>query len=209
MASANVSWQRSALTRAQRWSALGCRGATIWFTGPPAAGKSTLAGHVEELLIATGAGAYLLDGDNLRHGLCADLEFDRASRDENVRRVGEVACLFADSGTIALVALVSPYLAERRAVRELHEHAGLDFLEVFVNTPVHECEARDPKGLYRRVRAGELHGVTGIDAPYEAPPAPELEIGPEVGIEAAADTVVRALMLALDRRAGIEKERET
>ncbi len=198
MRSANVTWQRTPITRAWRWTALASQGATVWFTGLPAAGKSTLAGRVEEALIESGRSAYLLDGDNLRHGLCADLEFDRTSRDENVRRVSEVARLFADAGTIALVALVSPYVDERRCARECHEGAGLTFLEVFVNTPLSECEARDPKGLYRRARAGELQGITGIDAAYEPPPAPELELRPQVGLEHAAEAVLEALMLALE-----------
>ncbi|MGI8430425.1 MAG: adenylyl-sulfate kinase [Solirubrobacteraceae bacterium] len=198
MQSTNVTWQRTPITRAWRWGALGRRGATVWFTGLPAAGKSTLAARVEQALIASGASAYLLDGDNLRHGLCADLEFDRASRDENVRRVSEVARLFADAGTIALVALVSPYVDERRCARECHERGGLAFLEVFVNTPLSECEARDPKGLYRRARAGELVGITGIDAAYEPPPAPTLEIRPEVGLERATQDVLGAIRRALE-----------
>jgi adenylyl-sulfate kinase len=191
--SANVIWQRNAVSRAARWSALGQAGATVWFTGLPASGKSALAAQVEQLLVASGRGAYLLDGDNVRHGLCADLGFDPVDREENVRRIGEVACLFADAGTVALVALVSPYADGRRCVRELHERAGLTFLEVYLNTPLSECEARDPKGLYRRARAGEIAAVTGIDAPYEPPLQADLEVSPAVGIEAAAQGVLQAL----------------
>jgi adenylyl-sulfate kinase len=189
----HVTWQQAPMTRARRWGAAGLEGATVWFTGLPAAGKSTLAGRVEERLIDLGRRAYLLDGDNIRHGLCADLGFSRADRDENVRRVGEVARLFADSGTIALVALVSPYRAERHFVRELHERDGLTFLEVFVNTPLQECTQRDPKGLYRRAQAGELQGVTGWDAPYEPPEPPQLEICPALALDAAAEAVLAAL----------------
>jgi len=196
-ASHNVTWQDTAVTRDWRWEALGRRGATVWFTGLPASGKSTLAATVEELLIGLGRTAYLLDGDNLRHGLCADLGFAPADRDENVRRVSEVACMFADAGTIALVALVSPYTAERRSARELHERNGLTFLEVFLNTPLDECEARDPKGLYRRARAGELHGMTGVDAPYEPPTQPDLQIGSDTNLEVAARVVVDSLSLIL------------
>lgn len=193
MPSANVIWQQTAVTREERRRALRQRGSTVWFTGLPAAGKSTLAVAVEHRLIAAGRSAYLLDGDNLRHGLCGDLGFDRRSREENVRRVGELARLFADAGTVALVALVSPYIAGRRRARELHEHAGLAFLEVFVDTPLPECERRDPKGLYRRACAGELHGLTGIDAPYEPPEAPELVIGPETELGHAVDAVLSTL----------------
>ena len=191
--SANVIWQQTKVSRETRWRALGQQGATVWFTGLPAAGKSTLAGRVEELLVASGRTAYLLDGDNLRHGLCADLGFDPCDRDENVRRASEVACLFSDAGLIALVALVSPYLAERLQARQLHERSGLTFLEVFVNTPLAQCEARDPKGLYRRARLHEIQAVTGVDAPYEPPSDPELEIGPGVGLDGAAELVLTAL----------------
>lgn len=193
MPSTNVIWQRTAVSRAARWSQLGQSGATVWFTGLPASGKSALATHVEQLLVASGRGAYLLDGDNVRHGLCADLGFDPSDREENVRRIGEVACLFADAGTVALVAVVSPYANGRRRVRELHERAGLTFLEVYLNTPLSECEARDPKGLYRRARAGEIAAVTGIDAPYEPPLHADLEVSPAVAIEAAAQEVLQAL----------------
>jgi adenylyl-sulfate kinase len=190
---ANVTWQPTSVSREARWASMGQHGATIWFTGLPAAGKSTLAAHVEELLVASGRNAYLLDGDNLRHGLCGDLGFEHRDRDENVRRVSEVARLFADAGVVALVALVSPYVEERRRARGIHECAGLSFVEVFINTPLEECEARDPKGLYRRARAGELDMVTGVDAPYERPPDPEVEIRPEMGLQAGAEAILAAL----------------
>lgn len=141
----------------------------MWFTGLSGSGKSTVAAEVERSLVASGRAAYLLDGDNLRHGLNGDLGFSAADRAENVRRVGEVAALFADAGLVALVPLVSPYRVDRDLVRARVCDAGLDFLEVHVDTPLEICEARDPKGLYARARAGELAGMTGIDDPYEAP----------------------------------------
>jgi adenylyl-sulfate kinase len=185
--------QPAPLAREQRWRALAQQGATVWFTGLSAAGKSTLGSRVEERLLAAGRSAYLLDGDNLRHGLCADLGFDPGARDENVRRVSEVARLFADAGMVALVALISPYRAGRRYARELHQRHGLAFIEVFVNTPLEECARRDPKGLYERSRRGQLHDLTGMDAPYEPPSAPELEVFPGMGLDGAVDAVLSAL----------------
>jgi bifunctional enzyme CysN/CysC len=172
--SPNVRWQGSKLTRARRWESLGHAGATVWFTGLPGAGKSTIATAVEERLIAAGRPAFLLDGDNLRHGLNGDLGFDEAARCENVRRTAHVARLLAESGTIALVSLVSPYAVDRAAAAELHAAEDLRFIEVFVSTPLEQCERRDPKGLYARARAGELQGLTGVGAPYEAPVEPDL-----------------------------------
>ncbi|MEX2253463.1 MAG: adenylyl-sulfate kinase [Thermoleophilaceae bacterium] len=191
--SPNVSWQTGAASRARRREALGHEGATLWFTGLPASGKSTIAVAVEERLLADGRSAYLLDGDNLRHGLNGDLGFDAAARKENVRRAAEVARLFADAGTVALVSLVSPYEADRAAARKLHAEDGLRFVEVFVNTPLEECERRDPKGLYARARAGKLSGMTGIDDPYEPPSDPEVELSPDDDLDAAAAAVLAAL----------------
>lgn len=173
----SVAWHSSGVTRADRAS----RGATIWLTGLPASGKSSVAVELERRLVAAGRPAYLLDGDNLRHGLNIDLGFAPADRAENVRRVGEVAKLFADAGTVAVVSLVSPYRADRDAVRAAHLAADLPFLEVFVDTPVEVCAARDPKGLYAR---GEP-GLTGVDAPYEAPVSPHRVLRPEDGDPAA------------------------
>jgi len=172
--SPNVRWQGSRMTRARRVELLGHTGATVWFTGLPGAGKSTVAAAVEERLVLAGRPSFLLDGDNLRHGLNGDLGFDDAARRENVRRTAHVARLLAESGTIALVSLVSPYAADRLAAAALHADDELDFIEVFVDTPVEECEERDPKGLYARARSGELTGLTGVGAPYEAPIAPDL-----------------------------------
>lgn len=197
--SPNVRWQRSALTRKQRWGALGSAGATVWFTGLPAAGKSTIAGAVEEWLIAAGRPAFLLDGDNLRHGLNGDLGFDEHARCENVRRTAHVAKLLAESGTIALVGLVSPYERDREQAIKVHTDADLVFLEVFVDTPLALCEQRDPKGLYARARAGELTSLTGIDAPYERPSRPDLVLcSGEEAIEDAVERVMRALDARLD-----------
>lgn len=193
--SPNVMWQRSAVTRERRWESLGHRGATVWFTGLPGAGKSTIAGGVEERLIAAGHHAFLLDGDNLRHGLNGDLGFDEAARRENVRRTGHVACLLAEAGTIVLVSLVSPYVADREAAAALHAESGLRFIEVFVGASLELCERRDPKGLYARARAGELSGMTGVDAPYETPANPDLVLGAQtesVGIE--IDRVLQELV---------------
>jgi adenylyl-sulfate kinase len=191
--SANVIWQEATVDRERRWEALGQQGATVWFTGLPGAGKTTIATAVEARLIDAGRSAYRLDGDNLRHGLCRDLGFSKHDRETNVGRVGEMARLFADAGTVALVALVSPYTDCREKVRAQHERDGLRFLEVFVNTPAEECVRRDPKGLYARAHDGNLSGMTGVDAPYEAPRAPEIELTPEMDIDAATATVLAAL----------------
>ncbi len=172
--SPNVRWQGSRLTRTRRWESLGHAGATVWFTGLPGAGKLTVAAAVEERLIAAGRPAFLLDGDNLRHGLNGDLGFHEDARAENVRRTAHVARLLAESGTIALVSLVSPYASDRESAAALHAEDDLRFIEVFVSTPLEQCEQRDPKGLYARARAGELHGLTGVGAPYEAPVSPDL-----------------------------------
>ena len=175
-ASPNVVWHEHGIARAERWAAAGLRGATVWFTGLSGSGKSTIAGAVAERLVAGGVASYTLDGDNLRHGLNGDLGFSATDREENVRRVAEVARLFADAGVVALVPVISPYRAGRAHARALHEAADLAFIEVFVDAPLDVCEARDPKGLYAKARAGELPGFTGIDDPYEAPLDPELTI---------------------------------
>ncbi len=172
--SPNVQWQGSRLTRRDRWDALGHAGATVWFTGLPGSGKSTIATAVEERLVKAGRPAFLLDGDNLRHGLNGDLGFDEQARCENVRRTAHVARLLAESGTIALVSLVSPYLCDREHAADLHAADDLHFIEIHVDTPLEVCEARDPKGLYARARAGELQGMTGVDAPYQPPTQPDL-----------------------------------
>src|SRR5918999_3684656 len=191
--SANVVWQPGDLTREQRWQALGGPGATVWFTGLPSSGKSTVAAAVEARLLAEGHAAYVLDGDNLRHGLNGDLGFSAADRAENVRRTAEVAALMADAGVVALVSLVSPVRADRAAARAVHERSSLAFVETWVSTPLEECERRDPKGLYARARAGEIPDFTGIGQPYEAPESPDLEIAPGEPLEAAGGRVLTAL----------------
>ena len=175
--SPNVRWQGTRVTREQRRAALGHEGATVWFTGLPGAGKSTVAAAVEERLIQHRRPAFLLDGDNLRHGLNGDLGFDERARSENVRRTGHVAKLLADSGTIALVSLVSPYASDRDTVAAQHAADDLKFIEIFVDAPLALCEERDPKGLYAKARAGELEGLTGVGAPYERPQEPDLVLG--------------------------------
>src|SRR6478609_7817071 len=170
----DIRWHPSSLDRDHRWNATGQRGATIWFTGLPASGKSTLAVAVERALVEAGDVAYLLDGDNIRHGLSDDLGFSAGDRAENIRRVGHLTRLFADAGVVALASLVSPLKSDRDIARALSHAAKLPFIEVYVSTPVEECAKRDPKGLYARARAGELKGLTGFDAPYEAPENPDL-----------------------------------
>ncbi len=183
-----VVWHEGAVSRDERAAVTGGRGAVVWFTGLSGSGKSTVAVEVERALVAGGRAAYLLDGDNLRHGLNGDLGFSAEDRGENVRRVGEVAALFADAGVVAVVPLVSPYRADRDRVRRRVTDAGLRFVEVHVDTPLDVCESRDPKGLYARARAGELTGMTGIDDPYEPPEVPELVLRPSDGdpVEQAA-----------------------
>ena len=187
----NTVWHPSALARGDR----PYRGATLWFTGLSGSGKSTVAVECERLLVSSGRPAYLLDGDNLRHGLNGDLGFSAEDRAENIRRVGEVARLLADAGTVALCSFVSPYRADRDRVREIHAMAdGLPFGEVFVDTPIEICEQRDPKGLYKKARAGEITGFTGIDDPYEAPESPELRLTPDDGLPEAQAVKVLALL---------------
>ena len=172
----DVTWHPSGFDRAQRWEATAQRGATVWLTGLPASGKSTIAVALERTLVEAGRTAYLLDGDNIRHGLSDDLGFAPGDRAENIRRVGQVARLFADAGVVAVVSLVSPLAEDRAVARRLHEAAGLTLLEIHVNTSAEECARRDPKGLYAKAKAGEIKDFTGVDAPYEAPEDPALRV---------------------------------
>jgi len=178
----NVTFHPSHLSREQRWQALGTSGATIWMTGLSGSGKSTIATAVEHTLVSSGRAAYMLDGDNLRHGLNAGLGFSEADRAENVRRVGEVARLLAEAGTIAIASLVSPFKDARDQVRAAHEEAGIPFFEVHIDTSLEECEKRDPKGLYAKARAGEITDLTGVGSPYEAPSDPELRTDAELEV---------------------------
>jgi bifunctional enzyme CysN/CysC len=198
--SANVVWEGGGLDRSERADALGHGGATVWLTGLPASGKSTLAAALERELVFSGRIAYRLDGDNLRHGLNGDLGFGPADRTENVRRTAHAAQLLADAGVIVVAALVSPYVADRASARQIHTDQGLPFVEVFLDTPLELCEERDPKRLYARARAGELTGMTGVDDPYEPPTDPEVTVRP-----ASTEEQARAVMRVL-RELGVVRD---
>ncbi len=170
--STNITWHAGQVERGDREKLLGQKGVTVWLTGLSASGKSTIAVAAEAALVQRGHLAYVLDGDNVRHGLNKNLGFSPEDRTENIRRIGEVAKLFAETGVIVLTSFISPYRADRDSARELHGDG--DFLEVFVDADVATCEQRDPKGLYKKARAGEIPEFTGISAPYEAPEKPEL-----------------------------------
>ncbi len=190
----NVHWHHGQVSREDRNKLLGHKGATLWFTGLSGSGKSTVAVALENALTARGALCYRLDGDNIRLGINKNLGFSAADRTENIRRVGEVAKLFVDVGVIALSSFISPYRADRQLARETHEKDGLPFIEVFVDVPLDEAEKRDPKGLYKKARRGELKNFTGIDSPYEAPEAPEIRIETlRHSPEEAADLIVQQL----------------
>ena len=173
-ASTNVVWHNATVTRARREAQNGHRGAIVWFTGLSGAGKSTLAHAVEEALHQRGCRTFVLDGDNVRHGLCGDLGFNTESRIENIRRVGELAKLFMEAGVIVLTAFISPYQADRQRVRGMVAHG--EFIEVYCDTELEVCESRDVKGLYKKARAGQISDFTGISSPYEAPKNPELTV---------------------------------
>ncbi|WP_240343446.1 adenylyl-sulfate kinase [Pectobacterium brasiliense] len=173
----NVVWHAHDVTRESREKLHGHQGVVIWFTGLSGSGKSTLAGVLEQALHQRGVSTYLLDGDNVRHGLCRDLGFTDDDRRENIRRVGEVSKLMVDAGLVVLTAFISPHRAERKMVQDLLGEG--QFIEVFVDTPLATCEARDPKGLYKKARAGELRNFTGIDSAYEAPEAPDSHLDGE------------------------------
>lgn len=190
----NIAWHDGEITRDDRAKALGHRGCTLWLTGLSGSGKSTIGVALEKALVMKGILAYRLDGDNIRHGLCANLGFSADDREENIRRVGEVAKLFADAGVVTISSFISPYQRDRDRVRALHEEAGLPFLEVFIDTPIEICEQRDPKGLYKKARAGEIKGFTGIDDPYEPPERPEVHIKADrQSAEESANLLIEAL----------------
>lgn len=169
-----IVYHKHSITRRDREKLNGHRSCVVWFTGLSGAGKSTLAGAVEEKLNAAGIHTYLLDGDNIRHGLNKNVDFSEAGRRENIRRIGEVAKLFADAGIVTLTAFISPFREDRNMVRALLNQN--DFIEVYVNCPLEICEQRDPKGLYKKARAGEISDFTGISSPYEPPLNPEIEV---------------------------------
>ena len=191
----NLTWHRGEVSRADRARAHGHKGATLWLTGLSGSGKSTLAHRVERRLLERGVFAYVLDGDNVRHGLNADLGFSAEDRSENIRRVGHVARLFTDAGAIVLTAFISPYREDRARVRALFDEG--EFIEVHVAADLETCEARDPKGLYARARAGEIRDFTGVDAPYEPPDAPELRVDTSA---ADVDACVAQVLAYLDER---------
>ena len=185
--------QRGGAQCEAREASLGQKGAVLWFTGLSGSGKSTVAYTLEHLLHAAGKNAFVLDGDNIRHGLNKNLGFSAADRTENIRRIGEVSKLFCDAGTLTLVSFISPYKADREAVRA---RCGDRFVEVYMRIPLAVCEARDPKGLYKAARAGKLKGFTGIDDPYEEPTAPELDItvAAEDGVMASPTAMAQQIM---------------
>lgn len=188
----NVSWQDGEVSREDRYDILQQRGATIWLTGLSGSGKSTIAVALERALFNRGKLSYRLDGDNVRMGINKNLGFSEQDRKENIRRIGEVAKLFGDAGTIALSSFISPYKVDRDEVRELHEQAGLAFVEVFVDCSLAVAEERDPKGLYKKARAGEIKNFTGIDDPYEAP------VNPEIHLETDKMTLEQEVQIILD-----------
>lgn len=176
----NITWHHGHVGREARQRLLGQQGATLWFTGLSGSGKSTVAFALEAALIERGRLAYVLDGDNIRHGLNQNLGFSAEDREENIRRIGEAAALFADAGVLTLASFISPYRRDRDKVRALHHARGLPFVEIYLSTPLETCEQRDPKGLYQKARTAVASGqglkFTGIDDPYEPPEAPEITV---------------------------------
>jgi adenylylsulfate kinase len=193
--SSNVVWHNATVTRQRREEMNGHGGVILWFTGLSGAGKSSLAHAVEEELHQINCHTFVFDGDNVRHGLCADLGFSADDRVENIRRVGEMAKLFIEAGVIALTAFISPFRDDRERVRSLVPHG--DFLEIYCHCPLEICEQRDVKGLYKRARAGEIKDFTGISSPYEAPTEPELVV--ETGTLSMEDSVAKVMDLLLER----------
>ncbi len=177
----NIVWHQAAITQAERFTRAGVAGATIWMTGLSGSGKSTIANLVARHLFDSGVPVYVLDGDNVRHGLNSDLGFSDIDRTENVRRIGEVAALLADTGLVVLVPVISPYIKDRALARRASEKLGVNFAEVFIDTDISVCQERDPKGLYAKARAGEIANFTGISSPYEAPTDPDLLLDTSAG----------------------------
>ena len=189
----NIVWHNQTLSKKERGTLKKQRPCILWFTGLSGAGKSTVANALEQALYGRGYHTYLLDGDNVRHGLNQNLGFSPEDREENIRRIGEVAKLFVDGGTIVLTAFISPYRRDREQVRQLVDEG--EFIEVFVDTPLDVCEDRDPKGLYKKARAGEIKGFTGIDDPYEAPDHPEITLRTD------RDSIEKSVVQVLDELA--------
>ena len=193
----NIHWHEGEVTREERQAALKQKGCTIWMTGLSGSGKSTVAVALEQVLLQRGKLAYRLDGDNIRHGLNKNLGFSADDRAENIRRIGEVAKLFADAGIITVTSFISPYRADRDNVRKLHEAAKLPFIECYIDCPLDVAEQRDPKGLYKKARAGQLKGFTGIDDPYEAPDKAEMVLKTA---ECSVEESVRRILADLEKR---------
>ncbi len=193
----NVHWHSGEVSREDRYKVLGHKGATLWFTGLSGSGKSTVAVALENALTARGKLCYRLDGDNIRLGINKNLGFSAEDRTENIRRIGEVSKLFVDTGVIVLSSFISPYRADRDVVRALHEADKMDFIEVHVDCALAEAEKRDPKGLYKKARAGEIKGFTGIDDPYEAPAKPEVHLHSD---QMTLEHEVELLIAELERR---------
>ena len=193
----NVHWHDGEVSRTDRYRILGQKGATLWFTGLSGSGKSTVAVALERELAKRGRLCYRLDGDNIRLGINKNLGFTAEDRTENIRRIGEIAKLFVDTGVLALTSFISPYRSDRDAARALHAASGMEFIEVYVDCPLAEAEKRDPKGLYKKARAGQIKNFTGIDDPYEAPESPELVLKTA---EMDLDQEVAAILALLERR---------
>jgi len=209
--SSNITWHDTEITPKDREKVLGQRGCVLWFSGLSGSGKSTIASALEATLIKAGHATYVLDGDNIRHGLNSDLDFSPESRTENIRRMGEVAALFADAGIITITAFISPYKKDRDQARAIIENVRASlvdapkpdtrdqqpetrFFEIFINTPLEICESRDPKNLYKKARAGEIKNFTGISAPFEAPKQPEIEIlTTQYTVQECADQILQQL----------------
>lgn len=191
----NLVWHSATVTRLRREKQNGHKSVIMWFTGLSSSGKSTLAHAVEERLHRMGCRTFVLDGDNVRHGLCSDLGFDSNSRSENIRRIGELAKLFAEAGVITLTAFISPFKSDREKVRNLVPHG--DFLELYCDCSLEICEQRDPKGFYKRARKGEIKEYTGISSPYETPQNPELSIDTTLSIDECVEKILE-LMVARD-----------
>lgn len=193
----NVHWHDGEVSRTDRYRILGQKGATLWFTGLSGSGKSTVAVALERELAKRGRICYRLDGDNIRLGINKNLGFTAEDRTENIRRIGEIAKLFVDTGVLALTSFISPYRSDRDAARALHVASGMEFIEIYIDCPLAEAEKRDPKGLYKKARAGQIKNFTGIDDPYEAPETPELVLKTA---EMDLDQEVAAIIALLERR---------
>lgn len=195
MASTNITWHGGLVSREDRIARMRQKGVTVWLTGLSGSGKSTLAHHLEKTLHERGTCAYVLDGDNIRHGLNQDLGFSPVDREENIRRIGEVARLLVDANLIVITAFISPYRADRDRIRAIH--APGEFIEIHVDCPIEVCETRDPKGLYAKARAGEIAEFTGISAPYESPQHPELVVN--TAKEETAQSVMKIVRVLEER----------